>query len=772
MRELRLRGVVQGVGFRPHVVRVARRHAIRGTCLNDDTGVRITVWGTSRQLDAFREDLLATLPPLAHILTVEEHPRDPSVLDGSPPPEDFSILPSRHEVGQRALIPPDVATCPECLADMANPANRRYRYPFTTCTHCGPRLSIIEGLPYDRPATTLRVFPLCPSCQREYEDPEDRRYHAQPISCPDCGPRLWYETPDGHHISGTEPALARGRELLHDGGILALKGLGGFHLLCDATQPRAVERLRRRKRRPHKPLALMVPDLESARRLVRLSDADAHLLTSPAHPIVLAPRRDSVEAGRVAAALAPGLSEWGIMLPYTPIHHLLLERPLDRPLVVTSGNPSGEPIEFDEDRARTHLRDFCDGFLLHNRGIHLPVEDSVLRAGGPGGQPIPVRRARGYAPLPIPLPEPWDTGPVVLGVGGELKNTFALAVENLAHLSSHHGDMSSLRAQESFERSRVLYEQLRGQRPELLVCDLHPRYATSAWAERYCAENDVPLLRVQHHLAHALSLLAEHGRAGVGVVAVLDGTGYGDDATIWGAELLTVDASRRGCERRPLLPPFPLLGGDRAIRAPWRILAAQCHEWGIEMPASVAGGRLQRPEGKVLLAQLRAAGRPGAVMCTSLGRVFDAAAVGLQLLEEQTFEGQAPMLLEAQAATARVRHPSSARSIPDALRELFHGHPAGTSAAERAWTFIDGVAAHCARELAVAARSAGTTEVGLSGGCAVNLLLTERIEAALREHHLPLLTHRVVPPNDGGLSLGQVIAGRAALLSEEGVRRA
>ncbi|MCF4007179.1 carbamoyltransferase HypF [Corynebacterium uropygiale] len=782
VRELRLRGVVQGVGFRPHVARIARRHGIRGTCLNDDTGVQILAWGTPAQLDAFRRDLLGELPPLAHVLSADEHPIAPPP---GPAPEGFRILASAHAPGQRTLIPPDVATCPECLAEMRDPTNRRYRYPFTTCTHCGPRLSIIEALPYDRPNTTLRVFPLCPSCQREYTDPEDRRYHAQPISCPDCGPRLWFEAPGepggepgepGGVIEGTEPALAAARRLLEDGGILALKGLGGFHLLCDAARPEAIARLRRLKRRPDKPLALMVPDVEGARALTQLSEADAQLLISPAHPILLAPLRPEVleriagattGKAQAAAQIAPGLREWGIMLPYTPIHHLLLDPPLDRPLVVTSGNPGGEPIEFDEQRARTSLRPFCDGFLLHDRGIHLPVEDSVLRAGGPGGQPIPVRRARGYAPLPVPLPEPWDSGPVVLGVGGELKNTCALAIDDLAHLSSHHGDMGSLRTQESFERSVRVYEQLRGERPELLVCDLHPGYATTTWAERYCAEHDVPLLRVQHHLAHALSLLAEHGRGEEpAVVAVLDGTGYGTDGAIWGAELLRVEPSRRGCERQPLIPEFPLLGGDRAIRQPWRLLLAQCRAWGIEPPPLDV---LRRPEAELLRAQLDAPPRvgqrwpPGAVACTSLGRVLDAAAVALGLVDEQTFEGQAPMLLEAQAAAARERRPSRARSIPDALRELLHEQPPSTPAPERAWTFLHGIAAHCARELEEAARRAGLRVVGVSGGCAVNVLFIGLLGEVLGRHGIELLTHRVVPPNDGGLSLGQVLAGRAAL---------
>lgn len=498
-RRIHLHGVVQGVGFRPHVAQVAARFPITGFCGNDDRKVFIEAQGPEPVLDAFLAEVLETLPPLAHVIS---HTVSTLSLVDEP---SFRIVSSTHVAGARTLIPPDVATCPDCLADMADPTNRRYRYPFTTCTNCGPRLTIIEDLPYDRPLTTMKKFPMCPSCEREYTDINDRRYHAQPISCPDCGPRLWIEG-----VACDDP-IAKAQELLRAGAILAVKGLGGFHLLCDARNEKSVAELRRRKQRPSKPFAVMTP----ATDIAELSPEQQALLESPAHPIVIAPMSATYD---LAPSVAPGLSDVGIMLPYTPLHTLLV----DRPLVATSGNLSGEPLCYTNDDALSRLGTFADYFLLHDRDIHVPVEDSVFL------ESMPVRRSRGYAPLPFPLP---GSG-TVLAVGGEVKNTFCLAHDNVAHVSAHIGDMGSLASQQAFNRSVEQMLTMQRCSPSLVVCDLHPNYATTAWAER----SGYDVLPVQHHYAHALSLLASHGHfEGPFACLTIDGTGYGTDGTVWGA---------------------------------------------------------------------------------------------------------------------------------------------------------------------------------------------------------------------------------------------
>ncbi|MBZ8176455.1 carbamoyltransferase HypF [Corynebacterium poyangense] len=749
--QLRLRGVVQGVGFRPHVARIAQEEQIVGECSNDDSGVFIRCFGPAPRVESFRHHLLTNLPPLAVIIDEEKS----SLAVPTPVPTEFVILPSRHRPGARTLIPPDVATCPDCLAEMRDPQNCRYRYPFITCTNCGPRLSIIEDLPYDRPATTMRDFPLCPQCAQEYSDPQDRRYHAQPISCPDCGPRLWLENSSGVPVDlhrSTDEVLDHARGIIHEGGILAVKGLGGFHLLCDATNSEAVARLRTLKKRPAKPFALMVPDLSSARRICRVDRQTAELLESPAHPIVLV---DMASDHGVAPEIAPGLHELGIMLPYTPIHHLLV----DSPVVATSGNVGGEPICWDNDTARTALAPLCDAFLLHDRGIHLPVEDSVLRSAEGNTSPIPVRRARGYAPLPIPLPKDLGTGSTVLGVGGELKNTFALAVDDLAHISSHNGDMGSWAAQQAFERAVEQLTKMRGSTPDLVVCDLHPGYATTTWAERYCQDHDVPLLRLQHHVAHALSLVAEHHHRGAALVATLDGTGYGTDGTIWGGELIAVHEDRQQWERTPLVPEFPLVGGDRAVRFPWRILAGIRHAWNVDvaLPPGVSVEEAALVESQLRTDQVR---------CTSLGRVLDAGAALLGLIQEQSFEGEAAMYLESLATRAagdkdlllNSRYPQ-VRSFPE-LFQLLVGLPKDAATAS---FFLHQVAKIISEPIIRTARRLNLQSVGLSGGCAINRILVTELTKKVSAAGLELYQHHIVPPNDGGISLGQVVAGRAAL---------
>lgn len=756
-REYLLRGVVQGVGFRPHVAVVAARHAISGFVGNDDLQVFVEAQGEIAEVEAFLADVLATLPPLARVISTAHRDLTPVADEAG-----FRIVASRHVPGARTLVPPDVATCDDCLADSADPDNRRFGYAFTTCTNCGPRLSIIEDLPYDRPATTMRGFPLCDACRAEYTDPSDRRFHAQPISCFDCGPRLWVATPGSQPAPGDD-RRAQHRATLGDaaarlarGEVLAVKGLGGFHLVCDARNPDAVERLRARKRRVGKPFAVMVADLAAAHRLADLSEAQAELLASPARPIVIAPMAPTYD---LADAVAPGLADVGVLLAYTPLHTLLLASGMA--LVATSGNLSEEPLCFTNADALDRLAGLADAFVLHDRDIHVPVEDSVFLAGRTSGAAettVPARRSRGYAPLPVVLP---DAGSVVLAVGGELKNTFALATGDLAFVSAHLGDMGSLASQRAFEASVAQLVDIHRVTPEVVVHDLHPSYATTAWAQRYAdAHPDVRLVGVQHHHAHALSLLAEHGFTGTAVVATLDGTGYGTDATIWGGEVLVV--SPTGWRRGWHVPTFGLVGGDRAIRHPWRVARGLAHAWGLDIDATPAVRLAPADELRLVDSQL--ASGFGVVGTSSAGRLFDAAAALVGVSQHATYEAQPAMELERVAtawsrAHPRAVDPGDAASLPEVVRRLLDNRLA---VGERAWRFHVDLAAVVAQAVATEAERVGTRTVGVTGGVAMNRLISGWLVRGLADRGFTVLTHRTVPPNDGGLSLGQAWAGRLA----------
>jgi hydrogenase maturation protein HypF len=784
-REYLLRGVVQGVGFRPHVAVVASRHAVTGLVGNDDRQVFIEVQGTEAAVEAFVADVLATLPPLARVIAVSSRELDLAMDE-----DRFVIVASRRLPGVRTLIPPDVATCDDCLADMADPANRRFGYAFTTCTNCGPRLTIIEDLPYDRPATTMKVFAMCPACAAEYTDPSDRRYHAQPISCYDCGPTLWIEDVDaavdpstvGRDAPTQASVIAEAQHRLRAGQILAVKGLGGFHLMCDARNAEAVTRLRDRKRRSGKPFAVMVADVPAALQLADLSGDQLGQLTNPSRPILIAPMAVGYD---LADAVAPELRDVGVMLPYTPLHSLLVEPGMA--LVATSGNSSEEPLCYTNDDARARLAGFVDAFLLHDRDIHVPVEDSVMLAL-PGSDSLPIRRSRGHAPLPVLLPaQPASALPTVLGVGGELKNTFALAIDDLAFVSAHVGDMGSLASQQAFEASVNQLLTMQRHAPDLVVCDLHPGYATTGWAERYADAHDVPLLRVQHHYAHALSLLAEYGIAsGPVVVAALDGTGYGTDGTIWGGEILTLGAdgaSPATWERTWHVPTFSLVGGDRAIRYPWRIAQGLAHSWDLDISATPAVTDAPEAESRLVASQL--ASGNGVVATSSTGRLFDAAAALLGLCQEATYEAHAAMALERAAADwaraegldaigrehreGEIASPFFGDEVGEDLwvpafdpRTVFEKLLAEPEAGvgERAWNFHLGLASMFAWQLKLAADAADTTTIGLTGGVVVNRIFTAALRTWLERFGYTVLTHRVVPPTDGGLSLGQAWAGR------------
>ena len=712
-QRIRVRGVVQGVGFRPFVHRLATRHGLSGVVWNDGDGVVVEVEGPASALDAFARALVEQPPPLSRIASVTKQ-RVTSIG------EQAFVVAASHGGGRTALVPPDVATCEDCLRELFDPGDRRFRYPFTNCTSCGPRLTIVTDVPYDRPNTTMAGFPLCAECRREYEDPADRRFHAEPIACPACGPRLSLPLP--------EVATA-----LLDGAIVAVKGLGGYHLACDATSEEAVGRLRERKRREEKPLAVMTaePGL--------LADATAdelELLRSPAHPIVLVRR---LAAAPLAAAVAPGTPWVGLMLPYTPLHHLLCTD-VDRPLVMTSGNLTDEPIAFEDEEARQRLGDVADLFVTHDRPIHRRCEDSVVRAD------FPMRRSRGYAPSALPLPVA-SKRPLV-GVGAELKSTFCVARGDEAFLSAHLGDLTGEEAYAAFRQDLGLWLDMLGVEPAALACDLHPDYLSTRWAW----DQGLPVVEVQHHHAHAAACLAEHGETDSALAIVLDGTGFGPDGTLWGGEVLRCDLT--GFERVAHLEPVPLPGGDAAVREPWRVAAAHLEQAGRPVP-------WERWE------LVRQSLEVNAPLSSGAGRLFDAAAALLGVRERISYEGQAAIELEHLAGEeAADPYPCVVSSGiirgTDLVAAAFDDLHAGRDRPQIAAAFHEGVAQAFATAC-IEAGGAGT--VVLSGGCMQNLRLLASLRTRLERAGLRVLSHAAVPPNDGGVSYGQAAVAAARLAS-------
>jgi hydrogenase maturation protein HypF len=708
-REFRVTGTVQGVGFRPFVYGLARRYELAGFVLNDGGGVSIEAEGEVGSLDAFAAALTDEAPGLAHIESVQSRPL---ATRGE---HEFVIAPSTA-TGRTALIPPDVATCDDCLRELLDPGDRRYRYPFTNCTQCGPRFTIVRAVPYDRPNTTMAGFPLCDDCRREYEDPGDRRFHAEPIACPVCGPQL-------------SMPLERAAQLLRDGAIVAVKGLGGYHLACAAGDDEAVGRLRARKQRDQKPFAVMTP---AAELLVSLDAAELQLLRSPARPIVLGRRRGDAA---VADAVAPGTSWLGVMLPYTPLHHLLAAD-VGAPLVMTSGNRSDEPIAVSDNDARDRLSEIADAFLAHDRPIHRRCEDSVVRAG------FPVRRSRGYAPGSLPLPVAADR-PVV-AVGAELKSTFCVAREGAAFLSPHLGDLDTEAAYAAFRSDLELYLDMLGVTPEVIACDMHPDYLSTRWAY----ERATDPVEVQHHHAHAAACLAEHGERGPALAVVFDGTGYGPDGTLWGGEVLRCDL--REFERLAHLDPVALPGGAAAIHEPWRTGAAYLERAG--RPVPFPGWPALRPVLAV-----------NAPMSSGMGRLFDAAAAVLGVRDRVSYEGQAAIELEQLAGDEAAE--AYACSIEggviagaDLIAAVHDDLAAGRPRAHIAAAFHEGVAAAAASACA----AAGDPKlVVLSGGTFQNVRLLRSLRWRLEELGFRVLSHARVPPNDGGISYGQAAVAAA-----------
>ena len=864
---VRVRGVVQGVGFRPYVYGLARRHGLVGWVRNTSAGVEIHVEGEPGAVEAFVAALPREAPPRSHIVSCERREAAP---EGA---REFRIVESAAREGAYQLVSPDIATCDDCRRELLDPSDRRYRYPFTNCTNCGPRFTIIEDLPYDRERTTMRRFPLCPDCRREYEDPGDRRFHAEPNACPVCGPRVSLFVGDGIDGEALAAALAEaglgqaaaredaaaGRPLpampaglrlataasagdpsgpvrvaaglLRRGAILAVKGLGGFHLACDATDGGVVRRLKARKGRPHKPLAVMMRDLDEVARHCQVTAEEAELLRSPEHPIVLLPWRDvdpggrvgaeaggggegepaaaaGAVAGEVALDVALGQRYLGVMLPYTPLHILLLEA-AGRPLVMTSGNLAEEPIVKDVDEV-DRLLPVADAFLVHDRGIAVRYDDSVAQVRR--GRPRLVRRSRGYAPFPVALPRPL---PQVLACGAELKNTFCMTRDAHAFLSQHIGDLENLETLAHFEHSIAVFRHLFHLVPEAVAYDLHPDYL----ATRHALRTGLPAVAVQHHHAHAAARMVEHGREAPVVAVSLDGLGYGHDGGLWGGEVLVCDLT--AYRRVAHLEPLPLPGGDAAVRQPWRTALGWCAALLGDEGARRALALLRRPgeraaadagapeddlagpgedEAAAVLAQVR--GAVNAPPTSSCGRLFDAVAALAGVRQRITYEGQAAVELEMRSVAGEAPYPygldgeageaatgrrlgaaawqalpadAAAHGPPPAvvrlapllsavLDDLERGLPAGVVGGR-----LHATLAALVRDLCRRVRAATELDVvALSGGVFQNRLLADLCETGLEEDGFTVLSGGLVPANDGGLALGQAAVAGYTLLAERG----
>jgi hydrogenase maturation protein HypF len=769
-REISVRGIVQGVGFRPFIYALAQRHALAGLVRNDAEGVHIEAEGPPEELELFLRDIREKAPPLAVVEAVSWRPLAALEERG------FRIEESREGVRRRALISPDVATCSECLAELFDPADRRYRYPFTNCTNCGPRFTITRSVPYDRAMTTMAHFEMCPECLDEYDDPSDRRFHAQPNACPVCGPRMQLLDRFGHelHVRPEDP-IARAARMLRGRAIVAIKGLGGYHLACDPFDEGAVRTLRGRKVRQDKPFALMARDLEQVRELCRVGPEDEKLLTSPARPIVLLERLPRCE---VAEGVAPRQTTLGVMLAYTPLHHLLL-RDAGIPLVMTSGNNSDEPIAYRDEEAFEQLGEIADYFLIHDRPIHMRCDDSVVRVVD--GETYQIRRSRGYAPAPLRVAGSFERH--TLACGGELKNTFCVAKERHVFLSHHIGDLENYETLRSFREGVEHYCRLFDVQPELVAYDLHPEYLSTKYA-RELEEAGLPAVGVQHHHAHIASCLADNERPGeervIGVA--LDGTGYGTDGAVWGGEFLE-GSIESGFARRGHLEYAPLPGGAAAIRQPWRMALAQLvslygEEEVLKLPLAVvrrAGERDVR-----LVARL-VEHRLNTPPTSSAGRLFDAIAalVGVPGTRRATYEGQAAVELELTAeGPARRGYPFRLRRegegwvvetrgiIGGVVEDLLAGREIGEISSRFHRAVAEVVVAGCdeIRE------AGGAGAVALSGGTFQNLLLTEQVLELLTGRGFTVYRHRRVPANDGGLALGQAVLADRALEQASGRR--
>ena len=754
---MRVTGTVQGVGFRPFVFRLASELSLGGWVLNDERGVLLEVEGAADAVVTFARRMVGEAPPLAN---VEGVVRDDAPVTGG---SEFRIAPSPAGGEALALVAPDTATCAECLAELLDPADRRYRYPFTNCTNCGPRFTIVRGVPYDRPLTTMAGFEMCDACRAEYEDPSNRRFHAQPNACPLCGPAARMVTADRSPIpSDGEDAVAHAAELIAEGAVLGVKGLGGYHLACLAGSDTAVARLRARKHREDKPFALMAPDLAAAEALIEMGSGVRELLQAPERPIVIARRRPGAA---VASSVAPNSRDLGVMLPYTPLHHLLLAD-IGRPLVMTSANVSDEPIAYLDEDALARLREIADAFLIHDRPIHMRTDDSVVRVLGDQPGRILLRRSRGYVPTSTALPEPVPVP--VLGCGAELKSTFCVAKGERAWVGHHIGDLKNWETLESFREGVDHFQRLFAVSPRLVAHDMHPDYLST----RYALEReDVETVAVQHHHAHLAACLAEHGERGPAVGAIFDGTGHGSDGTVWGGELLTGGLGE--FERAGMLMPVRLPGGDAAVGEPWRMAAAWlAHAFDEEVPEMPAALAAEAEADWEAVCGLVRSGA-GSPVTTSVGRLFDAVAALCGIRARVNYEGQAAAELEGMAdPTERgdyrieLEGGAGAPLVLDprgAIRALESDVQGGTSVPVVAARFHNGLAAATAAACARECERSDLDLVVLSGGVFQNRLLLERTRAGLHSAGLRTLIPEKLPPNDGGIAYGQVAVASARL---------
>lgn len=774
--EIRVRGTVQGVGFRPTVWRLACDEGLVGEVLNDGFGVLIRTTGNSGAISQFLTRLHSEAPPLSQIEDVETQVLN--LLDF----EDFRIAESVS--GENCTrVTPDAAICAACRAEVLDPNERRYGYPFANCTHCGPRFSIVNEVPYDRVNTTMADFPMCASCRSEYQQPADRRFHAQPIACPTCGPSIWLEQTEADASSAhlrTSAALDAAIELLKRGAVVAIRGLGGFHLACDATNPEAVQRLRQRKHRYGKPFALMAADVETIRRYCYVTATEADLLQSPEAPIVLL-RANGNE--KLPEGIAPGLNNVGFMLPYSPLH-LLITRQIDRPLVMTSGNISDEPQVTSLDVARTGLRGIADAMLMHDREIANRIDDSVVRIMA--GKPSLLRRARGYAPSAVRLPPGFEDAPDLLAFGGELKATFCVLKDGAAILSQHQGDLEDISTFEDYQKNLQLYARIYDHQPRLFVADMHPEYLSNKLAKQRSAAEELPLLEIQHHHAHIASCMVENGVAldAPPVLGIaLDGLGFGDDGTIWGGEFLLADY--RGYRRVATFKPVAMLGGAQAIREPWRntyahLIAGPGWAPFVEEFSELELYRYLITKPLPTIDRMLEKGL-NVPLASSCGRLFDAVAAALGLCADHAlFEGQGAMELEALAEQWR---PSSSEQPPyrfaitaqtngllylesnpmwqALLQDLARQTPVAQMAARFHYGLAGAIRDIVARIRATSEAGVSLNTIALSGGCFQNKLLLEELVRLLNADGLSCLLHAKVPANDGGLALGQAAIAAA-----------
>ncbi|WKE64223.1 carbamoyltransferase HypF [Gallaecimonas kandeliae] len=748
---LRVRGAVQGVGFRPFVYRLATQMGLAGSVHNGGDHVAIHLAAEGAVLERFCRRLVAEAPPHARIQALEQAP-----WHFEEAPSAFVVAPSQGWAAG-ALPPPDLACCPACLAELEASGDRRQGYPFINCSHCGPRYSLVAAMPYQRGATGMKAFALCPACESQYQDVLDRRFHAEPIACPSCGPRLWLQGPQGRIEGEPQALLAQCCLWLAQGKVLAIKGIGGFQLAVDARAPEAIARLRGRKQRPAKPLAVMVKDIDEARRYFTLSAEQIQLLQSRAAPIVLLPKVAALAP--LPELLAPGQVHIGLMLAYSPLHWLLLAA-FDGPLVMTSGNAKGAPLCTGNDQALADLAGLADAFLLHDRPILRRCDDSVLALEA--GRPRLIRRARGYVPETLEMP---GLEGAVLALGGDLKNAFCLTQGGQGLLSVHQGDLSHPQCLSALEEEIKALSALWGFKPRCIAVDAHPDYFSSRLGRRLAKDAGLPLVAVQHHHAHLAACLVENGRQGPALGIILDGLGYGDDGSLWGGELLLADL--KGYRRLGRLKPFPLLGGDKANRQPWRNLLAQ-----LDQAACLEAGQALVPALASLDAQALLKVAPKAMSTSSMGRLFDAVAALLGLAPlELSFEGEAAMKLEAQALSGREErcYPFDIAPV-DGLwqldpapfwRSLLADLNAGLDRATAALGFHLGLAQSLAALVAKLRDEADFTAVALSGGVFQNALLAAELEQRLKGQGLEVLRHGLVPCNDGGLALGQAAVALA-----------